>query len=481
MRAETGSSDDHGDRPPSSAMDAIQPLATLPVFFNLHDREAVVAGGGDGAAWKAELLAASGARVVVYAPEPGPRMCEIALRRNAIRIQPRRWGPEDLRGATLAILETEDDHEAGVFRAAARAAGAAVNVVDRPEFCDFSFGTLVNRSPLVVAISTGGAAPVFAQAIRARIEALLPASFAKWAEAAFDWRRSLVGLGLDFRQRRSFWERFADMAMRNAGRAPQVADFEALAAARGESSAPSRGHVVLIGAGPGDPELLTLKAVRALQSADVVLYDRLAPAGVVELARREARRIDVGKRGGAPSLGQDEISQMLVDFAREGKTVVRLKGGDPGVFGRASEEIAAARTAGVPCTIIPGVTTALAAAAALGLSLSGPARRIQFLTAHDASGALPDGLEWRALVDADATTAVYMGVGTLPALVVKLLAEGLDPTTPAAMMENVGLADARRRVAPIAGLPASLAADPPAGPALLLYGRALAGLEADAS
>jgi uroporphyrin-III C-methyltransferase/precorrin-2 dehydrogenase/sirohydrochlorin ferrochelatase len=169
---------------------------------------------------------------------------------------------------------------------------------------------------------------------------------------------------------------------------------------------------------------------------------------------------------------------MLVDLTREGKTVVRLKGGDPGVFGRAHDEIEAARAAGVPCTIIPGVTTALAAAAALGISLSDGARRIQFVTARDAGGALPEGLEWRALVDADATTAVYMGVGTLPGLVARLLAEGLDPNTPAAMMENVGLPGARRLVAPIAGLAEIVATEPPAGPCLLLYGRALAGVEA---
>jgi uroporphyrin-III C-methyltransferase/precorrin-2 dehydrogenase/sirohydrochlorin ferrochelatase len=479
MRVESGSDEDGGETP-ADGIDAIRPLATLPVFFKLQGRTAVVAGGGDGAAWKAELLAAAGASVRVYARETGPRMREIASRRDTIRIVPRRWASDDLRGAALAVLETEDDAEARAFRAAARAAGVAANVVDRPEFCDFSFASLVNRSPLVVAISTDGAAPVFAQAIRARIEALLPASFAQWAEAAREWRRRLGSLGLDFRQRRSFWERFADLALGSGGRAPQSSDFEALTAAQANSEAPARGQVILVGAGPGDPELLTLKAVRALQSADVVLYDRLSPPAVLELARREARRIDVGKRGPGRSIGQDEISKMLVDLARQGKTVVRLKGGDPGVFGRAHEEVEAAQAAGVRCTIIPGVTAALAAGAALGISLSDPARRIQFVTARDADGALPEGLEWRALVDADATTAVYMGVGTLPGLAARLLAEGLDPETPAALMENVGLPEARRRLGPIARLPEIVAAEPPAGPCLLLYGRALAGVEARA-
>jgi uroporphyrin-III C-methyltransferase/precorrin-2 dehydrogenase/sirohydrochlorin ferrochelatase len=463
----------------SSALDAIRPLATLPLFFKLEGREVALAGGGDGAAWKAELLASAGARVNVFAETASDRLREIARRRDRVRISPRPWRVEDLRGVALAILDTRDDAEAEAFRAAARALGVPVNVVDRPEFCDFSFGVIVNRSPLVAAISTDGAAPVFAQAIRARIETLLPPSFASWARAAREWRERVAELGLDFRQRRSFWERFADRAMASAGLGPSAADFEALAEARAASEAPAKGHVFLVGAGPGDPDLLTLKAVRALQSADVVMYDRLAPPGVVELARREARRIDVGKPGRGPGIAQAEITKMAIDLAREGKTVVRLKGGDPGVFGRANEEIQAARAAGIACTIIPGVTTAFAAAAELGVSLSDRdlARRIQFVTAHSADGAMPAGLEWRALVDPDATTAVYMGVATLRAWVARLIAEGLDPDTPAALAESVSLASARRRLAPIARLPDIAAADPPEGPCLLLYGRALAGSE----
>ena len=470
----------HSDTKPSEetdggALDAIRPLANLPLFFKLTGREVLLAGGGDGAAWKAELLASAGARVRVLAPEPSAKMLEIAARREAIRLEARRWRPEDLQGAALAILEAEDEAEARAFRDAARAAGAPVNVVDRPEFCDFSFATILNRSPLVVAISTDGAAPVFAQAIRARLEALLPESFAQWAEAAREWRTKVGALALDFRQRRSFWERFAERALASGGRGPGPADIEALAEAQAESAAPSRGHVVLVGAGPGDPDLLTLKAVRALQSADVVLFDQLAPPRVLELARREARRIDVGKRGAAPSMKQAEISALLIALAREGKTVVRLKGGDPGVFGRASEEIEAARHAGVRLTIIPGVTTALAAAAELGISLSDRdlARRVQFVTAHDADGVLPEGLEWRALVDKDATTAVYMGVRTLPALVDRLIEEGLDPDTPAVMMENVSLPTARRHAATISELPALFAGKASSGRSLLLYGRAL--------
>jgi uroporphyrin-III C-methyltransferase/precorrin-2 dehydrogenase/sirohydrochlorin ferrochelatase len=461
--------------PPEGGLDAIRPLANLPVFFKLTGRRVALAGDGEGAAWKAELLASAGARVDAFAPEPSEALLAVAGRRDGVRVIRRRWAAADLRGAALAVLETRDDAEAGAFRAAAGNAGAPVNVVDRPEFCDFSFAAIVNRSPLVVSISTDGAAPVFAQAIRARLEALLPASFAAWAEAARDWRKRVAALAPDFRRRRDFWERFAERALASGDRGPSPADFESLAAAPARDGAAAKGEIVLVGAGPGDPDLVTLKAVRALQSADVVLFDHLVDPRVVELARREARRVDVGKRGGAPSPPQSEITAMLIALAGEGKKVVRLKGGDPGVFGRANEEIRAARAAGIEVTIVPGVTAALAAAALMGISLSDKAlaRRIQFVSARDAEGGLPEGLEWRALADPDATTAVYMGAGALPALVARLLAEGLDPATPAAMLENVGLSGARRIVAPIASLPGRVAAAPPSGPALLLYGRAL--------
>jgi uroporphyrin-III C-methyltransferase/precorrin-2 dehydrogenase/sirohydrochlorin ferrochelatase len=474
MRSDNGPGEENDD----GAFDAILPLANLPLFFKLEGRDVLLAGGGEAAAWKAELLASAGARVRVFAPDTSAKMREIAARREAIRIEARRWEPEDLRGAALAILEAEDEADANAFRDAARAAGAPVNIIDRPEFCDFSFGAIVNRSPLVVAISTDGAAPVFAQAVRARVEALLPESLALWLEAARDWRKKLVALALDFRQRRGFWERFASHAMASAERAPEPADFDALTAAEAGSAGRAQGRVILVGAGPGDPELLTLKAVRALQSADVVLFDRLVPPRVLELARREARRIDVGKRGAANSMKQADISTLLIALAREGKTVVRLKGGDPTLFGRANEEILAAQQTGAPLTIVPGVTAALAAAAELGVSLSDRdlARRVQFVTAHDAEGALPEGLCWRALVDEDATTAVYMALRTLPALVARLIEEGLDPATPAAMMENVSLPGARRHVAPIAELPALVAGQAPSGPSLLLYGRALGHL-----
>jgi uroporphyrin-III C-methyltransferase / precorrin-2 dehydrogenase / sirohydrochlorin ferrochelatase len=463
-------------QPSELALHAIAPLATLPVFFKLVGRRVVLAGASEAAAWKAELLAAAGARVVVFADAPSQKMIDVAGRNSAIRIVKRDWTPQDLSDAVIAVGDFVDPNHSRAFRAAARAAGAAVNVIDQPEFCDFAFGSIVNRSPLVIAISTDGAAPVFGQALRARIEALTPQTFAAWAAAAKAWRGKVHALALGFRQRRRFWERFTALAFANADRAPTDGDREGLLAeARGEPAQSGRGEVVLVGAGPGDAELLTLKALRALQSADVILFDDLVSPATLDLARREARRISVGKRGHGPSVEQAEISGLIASLCAAGKKVVRLKGGDPSIFGRGNEEIEAARAAGAISTIIPGVTAALAAAASLGVSLSerNRARRVQFVTAHDKDGALPDDLDWRSLVAPDATTAVYMGVKTLPALVQRLIAEGLDPSTPAAMIEKASMADERRVEGAFAEMPARVAAAAPSGPCVLLYGRAL--------
>jgi uroporphyrin-III C-methyltransferase / precorrin-2 dehydrogenase / sirohydrochlorin ferrochelatase len=470
---------DHETRrrqPSELALDAIAPLATLPVFFKLVGKRVVVAGASEAAAWKAELLAAAGARVDVFADAPSEKMIDLAARNSAIRVVKRDWTPQDLPGAAIAVGDFVDPNSSRAFRTAARAAGAAVNVIDQPEFCDFAFGSIVNRSPLVIAISTDGAAPVFGQALRARIEALTPQTFAAWAAAAKAWRGQVHAFAVGFRQRRRFWERFTALAFANADRPPTDVDRDVLIAeARGEPAQSGKGEVVLVGAGPGDAELLTLKALRALQSADVILFDDLVSPATLDLARREARRISVGKRGHGPSVEQAEISGLIASLCAAGKKVVRLKGGDPSIFGRGNEEIEAARAAGAISTIIPGVTAAFAAAASLGVSLSerSLARRVQFVTAHDKDGALPDDLDWRSLAAPDATTVVYMGVKTLPALVRRLIAAGLDPSTPAAMIENASMGDERRLEGALAEMPAKVAAAAPNGPCVFVYGRAL--------
>ena len=452
-------------------------LATLPVFLKLEGRRVVISGGSEAVAWKAELFVAAGARVEIHAPEPCEALVALAASRTEIEIKPQVVTPADLIGAAAAVADALEDGEAAAFHAAARAAGVPVNVIDRPAWCDFQFGSIVERSPLVVAISTDGGAPVFGQMLRARIETLLPEGFRAWAQAAKDWRPRVMALKPDFRARRRVWERFARRAFNHPDRAPDDVDLEALLAEAAVAGAPEarRGSVVLVGAGPGDPELLTLKAVRALQSADVVLYDDLVLPGSVALARREAQRLNVGKRGYKPSCTQEDITALLVSLAREGKRVVRLKGGDPMIFGRAGEEIAALKAAGVDVEVIPGVTAAAAAAASLQLSLTerAVARRLQFITAHARDGKLPEDLDWRALADEGATTAVYMGLKTLPPLVARLLAEGLAPDTPAVLVERASWDSERRIRATLADLPATAAASGLVGPCLVLIGRAL--------
>ena len=280
---------------------------------------------------------------------------------------------------------------------------------------------------------------MFAQAVRGRIELLAPSSFAAWAKAAQDWRPQILSSGLDFLARRDFWRRFTRLAFRDIARAPLESDRDALLAeAKAGSDETQRGRVTLVGSGPGDPELLTLKGMRALAEADVVLFDDLVPADILDFARREATRINVGKRGYAPSVRQEEITALLVDLARAGKNVVRLKGGDPLIFGRANEEIAALREAGFDIEIVPGVTAACAGAAALGASLTSreTARRVQFITAHTKDGEFPEDFDWGALADRRATTAVYMGNRTLPALSRRLLEEGMAHDTPAFLIER---------------------------------------------
>ncbi len=462
-------------RTPSDARTPrMEPLARLPVFYALNDKRAVVAGGNAAAAWKAELLAAAGARVEVYAGDISDEMREAASQ-TTITIHPRAIDTRDLADAAMAIGAFEDDAEAAAFAQQARAAGVPVNVIDKPQFCDFAFGSIVNRSPLVIGISTDGAAPVFGQAIRAKLEALIPRGFARWAEAARQWRPRVQALALSFRERRRFWERFTERAVAQPERVPAQSDIDALMAhVRGIEQA--AGSVVLVGAGPGDPELLTLRAARALQSADVILIDDLVSRQVLDFARREARKMMVGKSGHGPACKQSEINALMVKLAKSGKRVVRLKGGDPMIFGRAGEEIAACRAENIPIEVVPGISAAQGAASRLLVSLThrAEARRLQYVTGHDRNGQLPADIDWRAIADPGATTIVYMPKKTLRELSARAGAEGLDPATPAVAVANATRPDERIVVGTIGDIADRIEADAPGGPVLVMIGKVLA-------
>ena len=445
------------DRKPEETPAAIAPLASLPLFHKLDGRKVVVVGDSAGADWKAELLQAAGAEVVRLA----------------------QWTAADLEGAAIAIADLPAD-EAASFAEAGRAVSAIVNVIDKPEFSDVQFGTIVNRSPVVIGISTDGAAPMLGQSIRARIESVLPLGLSRWAEAAKSWRSRVKQRVPEFADRRTFWERFVAAAWNAPDRAPADEDFETLL-----NAAPvAKGRVTLVGAGPGDPELLTLKAVRALQSATIILYDGLVSAEVLELARREAKRIAVGKSGNGPSCKQVDINAQMVELALAGETVVRLKGGDPLIFGRATEEIAACKAAGIEVAVIPGISAAQGAAASLLFSLTERrnARRVQYVTGHGADGKLPRDIDWSSIADPKATTVLYMPKKTLAEFARRAISGGLDAHTPAVAIAAATLPDQKHLGGPIAELP-ELAVDLPSGaPAIVVIGwvaREIADTSAD--
>ncbi len=439
-------------------------LAKLPVFWDLEGKRVVVAGGTEAAAWKGELLAACGAEVHVHAEELSDSFMSLMRRgpehpRGCFVHHPRGWQEAVLDGAALAVADVEEEDEAQAFFDAARSAGVPVNVIDKPAFCQFQFGSIVNRSPLVISIATDGAAPILAQAIRRRIETLVPPSLKEWTKLAQTVRGMINARLAPGPQRRAFWERFVDHALANSA-APGRADVDALLAdAREISIRPPTGRVTLVGAGPGDAELLTLKAVRALQAADVILFDDLVPDEVLELARREAKRMLVGKRGGRESCRQEDINEIMVKFAKAGKNVVRLKSGDPMIFGRAGEEIAWLDANGIAVDIAPGITSASALAARLGVSLThrDHAQAVRFVTGHSRKGALPDTLDWHSLADPRTTTVYYMAGRTAGAVATKLIQAGMASATPAVIVSAVTRPTERRWFGSISTLATGMA------------------------
>ncbi|HEY6602003.1 MAG TPA: siroheme synthase CysG [Xanthobacteraceae bacterium] len=464
--------------PAEEANGRMQPLARLPLFFALEGRRALVAGGSQTAAWKAELFSAAGAHVDVYADAMSDEMRQLSADppRGTIALHGRACTAGDLQSASVAVGAFETDDDARAFCTAARAARVPVNVIDKPAFCDFSFGAIVNRSPLVIGISTDGAAPVFAQALRAKLEALVPQGFARWAAAAARWRGALKRTGLTFAERRRFWQIFTTRAVAHPDIEPGQGDFDRFIA---DVSAAGRnvenGSVILVGAGPGDPELLTLRAVRALQSADVILFDDLVSREVLDFARREARKMLVGKSGFGPSCRQDDINALMVGLAKQGKRVVRLKGGDPLIFARADEEIEACRAASIAVDVVPGITAAQGAAAKLALPLTGRGRtrRLQYITGHAADGGLPRDIDLRALADAMTTTAIYMPVRTLAMLTRSAIAAGLDPQTPALAIARATCPDQVVVSGAVVDIAASLTRESLSGPVLVMIGHAI--------
>lgn len=479
----------------------MEPLAKLPVFWGLQGKRVIVAGGSEAAAWKAELLAACGAEVHVYAEDLAESFGALIVANARLRPQdagtatdggkgdraghyvhhPHAWHAAIFADAALAIADCEDEGEAENFFDAARAAGVPVNVIDRPAYCQFQFGSIVNRSPVVVAISTDGAAPILAQAIRRRIETLLPQSLKSWAELARSLRERVNEKLLPGPRRRAFWERFVDRAFATMVTPEEGAGGVLLADAERLAEAPATGRVTLVGAGPGDAELLTLKAVRALQAADVILFDDLVSDDVLELARREAKRMLVGKRGGRESCRQEDINATMVSLAKAGKRVVRLKAGDPMIFGRAGEEIAHLDRENIAVDVIPGITAASAMASRLGISLThrDHAQSVRFITGHSRHGGLPADVDWRSVADPHTTTVFYMGGRTASLIADRLIAEGLPPATATIVISDVSRPGERKWSGALASLPDGIAEIGYDNPVLIAIGSALAARAID--
>ena len=455
---------------PMSAPDFAADSASsyFPIFLRLRGSRVLVVGGGEVAARKIRLLLRAGPRIEVVAALLNAEL-EALVDAGSIEHVAGEFSPERVTGCRLVIAATDDRLLNRAVAAAADAAQVPVNAVDDAGHSSFITPSIVDRAPLQVAISTGGAAPVLARRLREKVEAWLPSGYGQLA-GFLHRHRPRVAVAGDIRQRRALWERFldspgAEAALRGDDAAAE-AELERLLLGQ-----PVRGEVYLVGAGPGDPDLLTFRALRLMQQADVVLYDRLLPQTILDLVRRDAERIFVGKRRNQHTVPQDEINAELVRLAKEGKRVLRLKGGDPFVFGRGGEEIETLAAAGVPFQVVPGITAASGCAAYAGIPLTHRdyAQSCVFVTGH----ARQDGqlqLNWEQLAQRGQTVVIYMGLHTLPQLCEQFIAHGLPADWPAALVEDGTSPKQRVISATLGDLPQRVAAAGVQGASLVIVG-----------
>jgi uroporphyrin-III C-methyltransferase/precorrin-2 dehydrogenase/sirohydrochlorin ferrochelatase len=446
----------------------------LPIFFNVNNRYVAVLGGGVAAARKAEIAIRAGAKVKVFAAQLCEEFREIK-KSEQFSFVPREPLAQDLDRCALLYCASENMEQNRKVYAIAQEARIPCNVVDMPELCNFTMPSIVDRSPVVIAISTAGTSPILGRMIKARLETLLPAAYGQVAAFVGRYRKK-VGSSLEnFHQRRRFWERIlegpvVDLVL--AGhQADAIAEFDAQldAAARGAESR-QQGEVYLVGAGPGDPDLLTFKALRLMQRADVVLYDRLIGKGILNLVRRDAERIYVGKLPQEHTVPQPEISRMLLRLAQEGKRVLRLKGGDPFVFGRGGEEIELLAEAGIPFQVVPGITAASGCAAYAGIPLThrDHAQACIFVTGHSKNGQID--LDWKMLLQPRQTVAVYMGLKYLDELTRAFIGNGAASSLPVALIDNGTRPDQQVLTATLDTIAEKAAKAGVKGPAILIIG-----------
>ncbi len=406
----------------------------LPLFAKLTNRPVLLVGGGDIALRKARLLIDAGARLTVVAPSLHEELAELLVDHHYI---PSRFQSSYVANQMLVIAATDNEDVNAEVAQAADAAQIWVNVVDDPDRSSFIFPSIIDRSPIMVAVSSGGKAPVLVRLLRERLEALLPKHLGALGTLSGEWRNKIKEKLGDIASRRRFWEKaFASPQLATLLETNQMADAENWMASQLEDGNYAGGEVVLVGAGPGDAGLLTLKGLQQIQQAEVVLYDQLVSPEVLNLVRRDAERISVGKKAGHHSVPQHEINELLLKHARAGKRVVRLKGGDPFTFGRGAEELEAAKAAGIPFSVVPGVTAAAGATAYAGIPLTHRdwAQSAVFITGHcKKDGKEPD---WPSLASSNQTLVIYMGLISSPTITERLIAHGRHPETPVALIEK---------------------------------------------
>jgi uroporphyrin-III C-methyltransferase/precorrin-2 dehydrogenase/sirohydrochlorin ferrochelatase len=445
----------------------------FPIFLAVEGRRITVSGGGEAALAKLRLLMKTRAHITVFAARPEAGLVDLAAQRRITLID-RALEPGDAMCSVLFYAANDDDIEDARVTRLAQADGALTNWVDNLGRSQFITPAIVDRDPVTVAIGTEGAAPVLARAIKADLEARLPASLGVLARIGKGFRKAVEVLPMG-RKRRDFWSEYyfnvGPQAIDEQGTNGVQLALDALLD-RSLGAADKTGRVDLVGAGPGDPDLLTLKARKLLDRADVVIHDRLVSPAILELARREAVLIDAGKKGFGPSMKQADICALMVDHAAQGAHVVRLKAGDPGVYGRLDEEIDALDAAGLDWAICPGITAASAASAQIGQSLTRRDRNsaLRFLTGHDMKGFAEH--DWRGLARPGEVAAIYMGVRGARFVQGRLIMHGAAPETPVTAIENASRADARVIATTLARLPSDLEAAAPDGPVILLYGLA---------
>lgn len=439
----------------------------FPLFHRLQRKNILVVGGGDIAARKINLLQRSGCRIKVVAPEIG----DVIANNPHCDCHHRRFESEDVQGMALVVSATDNTGVNQSVADSARAAGVLVNVVDTPDLCDVIFPSIVDRDPLIIGITSSGQAPVLARSIRAKLESTIPASYGHLAQLASRFRDAVKQRFDRLDDRRYFWEKVLNGTVAEHVYAGRIEQAETLLKAELQRADVSHtGEVYLVGAGPGDPDLLTFKALRLMQQADVVLYDRLVSTAILDLVRRDAERLYVGKRRSEHAVPQTDINQTLLEMAQQGKRVLRLKGGDPFIFGRGGEEIDLLAEHDIPFQVVPGITAASGCACYTGIPLTHRdyAQSVRFVTGHLKDGSLD--LPWTELASKQQTVVFYMGLMGLPKICTKLIQHGRSPDTPIALVQKGTTPEQRLWVATLATMTELIQKDPPKAPTLIIVG-----------